>query len=261
MRLNSYLFLTLLTAVNGLRNVSHEDVINRLRDTINSVEIFRNYYGTCSANTLLFLRAIDLRTFEDLSVQVIQMNKGLTNYDMEKYLNKDEIGESTWFQFSGKSDLNKEQLINRFISLVKNKLVEMRNIYGIQKHQEILTALNYPSLRKEVYHSVIIWLTNKDEIIIIDPQQYYINKRIELYTSEGYTNKYMDDNKMLIQLPIQTYIRENIDVESEYKDIYLLTSFHDEISNKLGKIISLSESGFMVKDTINRIKVEENKYK
>jgi hypothetical protein len=121
--------------------------------------------------------------------------------------------------------------------------------------------LNYPSKNREVYHSVIVWLTNKDEIIIIDPQQYYLNKRIELYTSEGYTNKYMDNDNMLIQSPIQTYLREHVDIISNYKDTYLLISFHYEISNKIGKIISLSSSGNILKDVINRIKNEEEKRK
>lgn len=258
MQINIIFCLYLFLRIEALKNVSHDDVINRLKDTINSVDIFRNYYGTCSANVLLFLRTIDLRIFEELSIDVIQTKKGLTNHMMEMYLNQGNIGESKWFQFSGTHGLNRDELINRFVSLIKNKLIEMRFIYGILKNQEILTVLNYPSKKREVYHSVVVWLTNKDEIIIIDPQQYYITKRIELYTSEGYTNKYMDDDKMLIQTPIQTYLREHVDVISNYKDTYLLISFHYEISNKIGKIISLTN---MVKDVVNRIKNEEEKHR
>jgi hypothetical protein len=261
MQINIIFCLYLFLRIEGLKNVTHDDVINRLKDTIYSVDIFKNYYGTCSANVLLFLRTIDLRIFEELSINVIQTKKGLTNNVMEIYLNQDIVKESKWFQFSGTHGLNRDELINRFVLLIKNKLIEMKFIYKIPKNQEILTVLNYPSKNREVYHSVIVWLTNKDEIIIIDPQQYYLNKRVELYTSEGYTNKYMDDDNMLIQSPIQTYLREHVDIISNYKDTYLLISFHYEISNKIGKIISLSSSGNILKDVINRIKNEEEKRK
>lgn len=249
------LYFTISIQVESIKNVSHSNVIHRLKNTLQSKQLFKNYHGTCTINVLLFLQTINLYTFEDLFIEILSTKKGLTMTRMELYLNANTNNDAKWFQFSKYSKFNKEQSINRFIDIIKNKLIEMRSYYNYSPTQELLTVLNYPSIKTNGYHAVVIWLTSSNEIIIIDPQQYYINDAIILYTSDTlkYQYQYMDDDKMLYCAPIQTYISEKIDITNEYKDSYLLTTLHYEIAHD-----SINKNE--VEEVLNRIQMEEKIY-
>lgn len=242
--------------VHGIKNMTHIDVKNRLKETMSSIDLFKNYYGTCVPNTMLFLKTIDLPTFEELSIQVMEKRRGLTRDEMSPYLNKELNFNTKWYIFTGIGD-DEETAIKRFIDRVKNKLINMRNDYGFNPDQEILTALNYPTKRGS-HHAVTVWLTNKNEIVIIDPQRYYVENKILLYTSEPYVDRYMNGDKQLQMSPIETYIRERIDVTSEVRDTEILTSLHIEIDDVKGKN-RLSLSNKELQNVIGRIREEEQR--
>jgi hypothetical protein len=248
-----------LIFVQGIKNMTHVDVTNRLKQTMSSIDIFKNYYGTCAVNTLLFLKAIDLRTFEELSMDLMETKRGMTKYEMSPYLNSELNFNTRWYMFTGKQGLNEEESIQRFIDNIRSKLISMRLDYGFGPEQEILTALNYPTKRGS-YHAVTVWLTNKNEIVIIDPQRYYVENRIELYTSEAYMDRYMDNDKQLIMSPIQTYIRERIDVMSDFRDTQVLTSLHIEIDDVKGKN-RLNPANRELQNVISRIRSKEDDLK
>lgn len=241
----------------GIKNMTHFDVTNRLKQTMRTIDLFKNYYGTCSLNTMLFLKAIDLPTFEDLSIQLMDTKKGLTRQEMSSYLNKELSFDTKWYIFSGSNEEDEEAGIRRFIDKVRSKLISMRSDYGFGPQQEILTALNYPTKRGS-YHAVTVWLTNKNEIVIIDPQRYYVENQILLYTSEAYSDRYMDGDKQLMMTPIETYIRERIDVTSDYRDTEVLLSLHIEIEDIKGRN-RLDPSNKELQNVIGKIRNAEEK--
>jgi hypothetical protein len=256
-RIVLFLLGIFLTFVHGIKNMTHNDVTNRLKDSMKVVDIFKNYYGTCAVNTLLFLNTIDLPTFEELSIQVMETNSGMTRNQMSSYLNKELNIETKWYMFTGSGEDDVEKGINNFIEKIRKKMISMRDSYGFSQQQDILTALNYPSKRGS-YHAVVVWLTNKNEIVIIDPQRFYVENKIILYTSEAYLDRYMDNDKQLFMSPIQTYLRERVDVISDWKDTELLLSLHIEIEDIKGRD-RLSPFNQNLLKTIGRIRDEEQK--
>jgi len=256
-RIVLFLISIFLTFVHGIKNMTHFDVKNRVKDSMKVVDLFKNYYGTCAVNTLLFLKTIDLPTFEELSIQVMETNRGMTRNQMSSYLNKEVELETKWYMFTGSGDNNIENGITNFIDKIKKKMMSMRDVYGFSQEQDILTALNYPSKRGS-YHAVVVWLTNKNEIVIIDPQRFYVEDKIILYTSEAYLDRYMDGDKQLILSPIQTYIRERVDVTTDWRDTEMLLTLHIEIDDIKGTNI-LSPYNENLQKTIARIRDEEQK--
>jgi hypothetical protein len=114
---------------------------------------------------------------------------------------------------------------------------------------------NFVKRGKDVGHSVIIWLTSKNEIIIIEPQKFLRNDII-LYTTDA--GRYMYEDKQLKTQPIRTYIRDNIDVTNENRDTDVFVSLHIEIDDIHGDN-SLSPVNKKLMETIIRIKGVEEK--
>ena len=216
--------------IKGIKNITQIEVINRIKQANKVSDIFRNYYGTCAINTMLFLNTINVETFEKLSINIIKNKAGLVRDEISLYLNLELNIDSIWFSFSVKRE-NELDSIALYIEKIRNRLIKMRSFYGFADNQSILTAMNYPKKQKDVWHSVVIWLTNNNEIIIIEPQKFFINGII-LYTSEVLYERYMNNDKSLKIEPITAYIRENIDILSDYRDTELYESLHIEIYDK-----------------------------
>ena len=68
MKLNVKIVLVFMSLfylfVKGIKNMTQIDVIDRIKQANEVSDIFKNYYGTCSLNTMVFLKTIDLQTFE-----------------------------------------------------------------------------------------------------------------------------------------------------------------------------------------------------
>jgi hypothetical protein len=238
--------------IKGIKNITQIEIINRIKQANKVSDIFKNYYGTCAINTMLFLNTINLETFEKLSINIIKNKAGLVRDEISLYLNLELNINSIWFSFSVNGE-NDSESITLYIEKIRNRLIKMRSFYGFAHNQSILTAMNYPKKKKDVGHSVVIWLTNNNEIIIIDPQKFFINGII-LYTSEALYERYMNNDKLLKIEPIRAYIRENIDILSNYRDTELYESLHIEIHDKN----SLEPKNII--NTISRIKKVEDIY-
>jgi hypothetical protein len=261
MQFIAFLIGLLLVFVKGIKNVTDENVIQRIKQANEVSDIFRNYYGTCTLNTMLFLKTIDLPTFEDLSVGIMtnQMDP-LNSRKMAGYLNKELDVNVKWFMFSGRKpdeDLTPVNILEKYIERIRSKLVSLRTVYNFANNQSILTVMNYPKKDKDIGHSVILWLTNANEIILVDPQK-FIKHGIILYTSELTTKKYLNSDSAIKIESLRLYIRENIDIFNEGRETDILVSLHIEINDLEGKnAFSLTNKNLI--NTIARIKeVEEN---
>lgn len=252
-----FFFLTFfITFVKGMQNMTHTDVTNRVKQAYSVIEIFRNKYGSCTLNTMLFLKTIDLPTFEQLYYQVIERKHGLTAREMAPHLTGDiDIGVE-WYSFSVSERYEIDIAIDMYIEKIRKKMMDVRQYSGFRDDQDLLTVLNYPSKGAETYHAVVAWLTNKNDVVIIDPQTYITNGRILLYTSQRFIYKYMDEDKALTLSPIRTYIRDRIDFTDEGKETMLMISMHVEINENEGYNL-LSPTNQELIQTVKRIRNAE----
>ena len=254
-----YIMVLLVIFVKGLKNVTDSEVIQRIKQANEVSDIFRNYYGTCTLNTMLFLNTIDLPTFEELSINIMtKKTRALNNAKMSNILNKELKLDTKWYMLSGRKpyeELSEKDILNTFIERIKNKLISVRIDYNFNPSQSIITVMNYPKKGKDVGHSVILWLTSSNEIIVIDPQN-FVEQGIILYTSELTTQKFMNKDPQLKIDSLRIYIRNNIDIYDEGRDTSILISLHIEINDIYGKS-DLSVSNKNLIETISKIKQAE----
>ena len=254
-----YIMALLVIFVKGLKNVTDSEVIQRIKQANEVSDIFRNYYGTCTLNTMLFLNTIDLPTFEELSINIMtKKTRALNNAKMSTILNKELNLDTKWYMLSGRKsheELSEKDILNTFIERIKNKLISVRRDYNFNPSQSIITVMNYPKKGKDVGHSVILWLTSLNEIVVIDPQN-FVKQGIILYTSELTTQKFMNKDPQLKIDSLRIYIRNNIDIYDEGRDTSILISLHIEINDIYGKS-DLSVSNKNLIETISKIKQAE----
>jgi len=87
----------------GIKNMTDIDVIKRIKEANNVSILFKNDYGTCALNSLLFLKSIDLPTFEQLSIGIINNQIKLNRFNIGSYLNKELHIYSKWFKITEKT--------------------------------------------------------------------------------------------------------------------------------------------------------------
>ncbi len=259
----AFLIGLLLAFVKGITNTTDDKVIERIKQANEVSDIFRNYYGTCTLNTMLFLKTIDLPTFEDLSKDMMTdpQKAGLSNFGMLPYLNKELTMNGKWAYIQPNPQVSSEfEYMDSFIERIKNKLISMREKYSYRSDQSILTVMNYPVKGKDTGHSVILWLTSENEVILIDPQR-FINNDIVLYTSELTTKKFLNNDLEMKLESLRMYIRERIDIGSfelgpGHRTSDILVSLHLEIDDIYGKN-KFSITNKNIYNTIARIKEYE----
>jgi hypothetical protein len=202
-----------LIFVQGVQFINFDGIFERLQQAYEARAIFRNIYGTCTLNSLLFLKSINLQTFGDLSLQIMSGKKKMNTKDMNYYLNGqlDIKTETTWFAFYG------EVSVEDYINKIKNRLIELRREKGqANSGMELITAMNYPVKNQPNGHAVIVWLTNEDDLNIIDPQLFYRDNKLLIYS----TNHRYES--------LQSYIDDNVDLRRETE---FLLSIHTEIQD------------------------------
>jgi hypothetical protein len=231
----------------AIKNMTDSDVIQRIKEANNVSILFKNDYGTCALNSLLFLKTIDLPTFENLSIKRIQNKLKLTRYVTSQYLNKELDIYSKWFIISEISEkrnlrLEMDYYIEKYIDKIKNRLIALRNLYKFPLNQSIITEMNFPFKNSNKYHSVVVWLTSENDLVIIDPQEFIEVNEIVIYTNN---QGIMFDDKLLKTKSLKAYIKNYINL---FENTYLFESIHIEIED-----LKLEQENTNLKKTISKI--------
>ncbi len=255
-----FLIGLLLVFVKGITNTTDTEVIERIKQSGEVKDIYRNYYGTCSLNTMLFLKTIKIPTFEELSINMMKFKPGFNKEQMTKYMNQELDVKGEWTEINPNPQLEDEsEYIQSYIDRLKNTMKTMRLKYGYRPNQSVITAMTYPVKNKEKSHAVVLWLTSEDDLILIDPQ-IFTKYGIEIYSSD-LNKSYLDSNKKIRMHSLERYIREKININldrknDDYSTLFptsILTSLHTEIADIYGKD-RLSLNNKLLTDAIARIK-------
>jgi hypothetical protein len=236
----------------GIKNMTDIDVIKRIKEANNVSILFKNDYGTCALNSLLFLKSIDLPTFEQLSIGIIKNQIKLNRFNIGSYLNKELHIYSKWFKITEKTEeknlrIGIELSVQNYIEKIKNRLIDLRKFYNFSENQSIITEMNYPFKNTlTISHSVVIWLTSENELVIIDPQK-FIKNELELFTNNPL--QIMFNDKMLKTKSMNDYIKQNIDL---YNSTFIFESIHIELEDLKGENI-LDQENINLQQTLSRI--------
>ena len=238
----------------GIQNMTDTDVIKRIKEANNVSILFKNDYGTCALNSLLFLKSIDLPTFEQLSIGIINNQFNLNRFDVASYLNKELHIYSKWFQVTEKTEeknlrIGIELTIQNYIAKIKNRLIDLRKFYNFSENQSIITEMNYPFKNSlTISHSVVIWLTSENELVIIDPQKFLKNDLV-LYTNNLVQPNIILNDQLLKTKSMSDYIKQNIDLNNS---TFIFESIHIELED-LKRENMLDQENINLQQTISRI--------
>jgi hypothetical protein len=207
---------------------------------------------------LLFLKSIDLPTFDSLSRAIIRERQGLSLDEVSFLLNKKIVLTTDWLNLQG-TEGEEDTVAESYIEKLRSFMINVRIKYGFRQNQDLLSAMIYPSKKiiqegnvKTVDHAVILWLTNNDELIIIDPQVFYQENNIILYSSNSDVS-YLDDDRSLILRPIKEYVKGNIDILDPERETNVLESLHIETENT-GDDVKLSKKNQKLIETISSLR-------
>ena len=241
-------FLYMSGNVASVLNVTHHSIIQDLRQSLVVSDIFRNKYGTCAANTMLFLKIIGLETFEDLSIQIMKQKRGLNIQEMEEYLSKNIKTNVVWdwldmpspgsirsYRSLYNSQLeswkasspqsNRYFMAMEFISDLKKRMIVLRDkIYGVGSTNSIVTMAGIPfHVASGAIHAVTLWLTSDNKLTLIDPQKLFFSDFVIVFTDDNLSSLGAKDIK---GWSLTDYLVDNADFNS--KTYALLTSMHSQ---------------------------------
>lgn len=275
MKLITSLMLSILTILNitkyvaGVQPENDDDVLDRLMQVEKIKEIFENKYGTCAINTALFLGSINLDTYEKVSKNIIERGHGLSYSEVSEYLNSSLKTLWGWDLFNMPLDKNKNtkphylrgiveteetridyhnEKIREYINILKDKMREIRENKIENTNQGVLTAMSYPSYG--VHHSVVIWLSSDDTLVIIDPQEFFVHSGIILYTDD--LSKYGEFERK----SIEQYFSENLEF-SNIKKTAILMDYHVKREENLMELTDDNEKVKKVIENMNLIEDRE----
>ena len=263
--------LLLAIQVNGVINVTKFDVEERLINTAGKVsKIFENSVGTCALNTLLWLKVIDLPTFEQKSVEMITGKAGLNSIQMSELLHSKYILGADWTRLTldksiiEETNITKREKAEEYIDMIKKRLIQLRRQrYGTEQHYSsfhILNPMAYPVKNDRNGHAVVVWLmpANEDinmasdklednDIAIIDLQTFAGKSRPVIYKS-GLSSV----NKNIRKYGLSGYVIDNIDFENVNAVTKIYESVHTEIVDSSGNNELTINNNYLF-DTINVI--------
>ena len=263
--------LLLAIQVNGVINVTKGDVEERLMNTAGTVsKIFENSVGTCALNTLLWLKVIDLPTFEQKSVEMITGKAGLNSIQMSELLHSKYILGADWTRLTldksiiEETNITKREKAEEYIDMIKKRLIQLRRQrYGTEQHYSsfhILNPMAYPVKNDRNGHAVVVWLmpANEDinmasdklednDIAIIDLQTFAGKSRPVIYKS-GLSSV----NKNIRKYGLSGYVIDNIDFENVNAVTKIYESVHTEIVDSSGNNELTINNNYLF-DTINVI--------
>lgn len=242
--------LLLAIQVNGVINITKGEVEQRLMKTTGAVsKIFENSVGTCALNTLLWLKVIDLPTFEQKSVEMITGKAGLNSIQISELLHsKYKLG-ADWTRLTLdksilETNMTDRELAEEYINMIKQRLIQLRKQrYGTEQHYSsfhILNPMAYPVKNDKNGHAVVLWLMPANEnrfsdnledndIAIIDLQTFAGKPRPVIYKS-GLSSV----NKNIRKYGLTGYVIENIDFKNSNAVTKIYESVHTEIVDSSG---------------------------
>ncbi len=243
--------LLLAIQVNGVINVTKGDVEERLMNTAGEVsKIFENRVGTCALNTLLWLKVIDLPTFEQKSVEMITGKSGLNSIQMSELLHSKYVLGADWTRLTlDKSIIDNNNISDRekaeeYINMIKQRLIQLRRQrYGTEKHYKsyhILNPMAYPVKNDKNGHAVVVWLMPANEDIFTDELEDNDIAIIDLQTFAGkprpviYKSGLSSVNKNIRKYGLTGYVMENIDFKNNNAVTKIYESVHTEIFDSSG---------------------------
>ena len=92
--------------------------------------------------------------------------------------------------------------------------------------------MNYPFKNSDtVSHSVVIWLTSENELILIDPQKFIINDLV-LYSNNQNQSNIIFNGQVLKTKSINEYIKQNVDL---FNNTFIFESIHYELEDLKGE--------------------------
>jgi hypothetical protein len=244
----------------GIKNMTDSDVIKRIKEANNVSILFKNDYGTCALNSLLFLKTIDLPTFEQLSIGIIKDQISINRFDTGTYLNREIHIYSKWYSISEKTEeknlrIGLETVIENYIDKIKIRLIELRKFYNFPESQSIITEMNFPFKNtSEIAHSVVIWLTSENDLVLIDPQKFLKNELV-IFTNNPNTQNSMFRDQMLNSKSLKDYIKEYVDL---YEYSFIFESLHIELEDLKGEN-KLEQENINLQKTILRIQETKDK--
>jgi len=238
------------------------DVLQRLTHAGEIKELFDNKHGTCVPNTALFLGAINLKTYEELTTMIVERKKGLDVDEMVKYLDSGLNTSWHWYIINNeefltaqhkygnlrasvyaKKEEHRRENIRAYIRAIKRQLVEMRNSIAHGEDQGILTALVYPS--DDVHHVVVAWLTSDEKLVVIDPQEFVrVKKNVVLFSEEE-----VEYAPAFAHATLENYFMTYLN------DTGITLLLRDMHVRKIEHIHELTKDNPRVNDVIDRIKM------
>lgn len=233
---------------------STKEIIHHIKQFSEFKFILNNQFGTCSLITNMFLNTIKLFEFEKIykeiqEDEIIGVSKDLQQQthveNITKNLNRSLRNKNTlevlssWAVINTKPTVSykstlqpmSENLENNirnidptlgFIQEVKAKLIRLRQkLYGTTKNKNVLTAFTTKN------HIAVIWLTEDDNVVIIDAESFLECGAICVYVENR--EKFKKQNTTFQVKPLREYIKKQISFQDKNEEVCIfneaLTTF------------------------------------
>jgi len=247
--------------VLSIKNVTDNDILDRLVNSKKIIGLFKNTHGTCMINTASFLKNIGLKSHEELSIKKIQNNNEniLSQHIFNEYAEKKLQIKWKWNSLhkipSTKNIYNnsprvtnlrghimnnedtltiKNDIIKNNIDYLHAYMIQMRTEFNLHNPNEgVVTAYVYPYASDiNVAHVVTLWLNSKNELFIIDPQKYVRTDNIIIYSDSIPNEEFMNhlSTREITQYSLSEYFSKYLDTTNGGTHI-IMSSIHSELSD------------------------------
>jgi len=222
--------------IKSLMTTKDSRVISKIVDASKNAALYENKNGTCVSNVLYFFNAISLETHRHHLLNSVSMTHG----DIIEKLNFKGTFKTIWLEFSMFDALDdfipesseKDKNIYEYVDNEKTSDLTKRYIEKLRKicanmGKGFVTVLTYPT--KKSYHAVILWYTETDNIVLIDPQLFYEHNIIEIFSDINEDFERYNAGTGIKVYSLNTYVGRNVDLRSMFRETYILKEKHFEI--------------------------------
>ena len=207
-----------------------KNIYNRLEKFFEVKELAYNTHGWCSLIVALFLRTINLNTYEKKVLDVIQFKQRESNGNIKSYT-ENLIADSSSYYLSWITyipdmpnvkgnlrgyykNLQKKTYIQNYISDIKERMMFIKS-QNPSINKGIITAFGYPSIENINGHATVLWLTSNNELVIIDPQMFSVTGKITLFIDSFIKDNEKNDykNKNIMYESLYNYFENQLSLE------------------------------------------------